>query len=180
MKKTACAFICLAVAAYIFSDAVLAEEYSGRAISAFQKFRKLNEEWRAAFLSGDSAAQKEKGKLLSDHKDGEFSLILNSLAGEYCADPQPDVLREFMKTVISTSSSGDEYPTYVFAELYACTPDRVEKEILSLTSEERPVIVENLDYGMKNITYKIESLPNYTKLNEGLENLKRMVRDGAD
>jgi hypothetical protein len=82
-------------------------------------------------------------------------------------------LREFIKTLIGTT---DEYPTYVFAELYACDPDRVIKEILSLSSEDQKKICENLDWGFKNITYKIESLPNYNELKEKLNNLKSIVR----
>jgi hypothetical protein len=176
MKKTLCAVFCLMVVSCIFSVTAFANDFNNRAVSAFQEFRKLNEEWTAAFLSGDSALQKEKGDLLANHKDNEFAYILRSLTKEYCADPQMDVLREFMKTIISTSNSGDEYPTYVFAELFACDPDRVTKEILSLTPEDQKVIVENLDYGFKNITHKIESLPNHKELVEKLDNLKSKIR----
>ena len=121
--------------------------------------------------------QREKGKLLAEHKDNEYAYILKSLPEEYCADPQVDVLNELMKTLIGTANSGDEYPMYVFAELYACDPDRVTKEILSLTPEDQQLIVENLDYGFKNITYKVESLPNYKQLIKKLKNLKSMVRE---
>lgn len=176
MKKMICTFFCFALVLYIFPITTFAENYNNRAISAFQKLRKLTDEWTTAFLSRDSEGQSEKGKLLTDHKDNEFAYILKSLPEEYCSDPQMDVLREFMKTLISTANSGDEYPIYVFAELYACDPDRVTKEILSLTPEERNVIVENLGYGFKNITYKVESLPNYKELIEKLDNLKSKIR----
>ena len=176
MKKTVCAVFCVVLVSCIFSTTAFAEDFSNRAISAFQKFRELNQEWSTAFMSGDSAAQKEKGKLLSDHKDGEFAYILKVLPEKYCADPQTDVLKEFIKTVISTANSGDEYPTYVFAELYACDPVRVTEEILSLTPEEQPAIIENLDYGFKNISFKTESLPNYKELCKKLDKLKKKGR----
>ena len=176
MKKTICTLFCFTVVFCIFPVTTFANDFNNRAISAFQELRKLNDEWTSAFLSRDSAAQSEKGKLLTDHKDNEFAYILRSLPEEYCSDPQMDVLREFMKTLVSTANSGDEYPTYVFAELYACDPDRVTKEILSLTPDEKNIVVENLGYGFKNITYKIESLPNYRELIEKLENLKSKVR----
>ena len=177
MKKTICIIFFITVVFCNFSVTTYANDFHGRAISALQKMRKLSQEWSSAFLSGDSAMQREKGKLLAEHKDNEYAYILKSLPEEYCADPQVDVLKELMKTLIGTANSGDEYPMYVFAELYACDPDRVTKEILSLTPEDQQLIVENLDYGFKNITYKVESLPNYKQLIKKLKNLKSMVRE---
>ena len=176
MKKIICTIICMIIVSYIFPVKTFSNDYYNRAISAFQKFQKLNSEWSAAFLSGDSALQREKGKLLADHKDNEYAYILKTLPKEYCSDPQRDVLRELIQTLLSTSSSGDEYPMYVFAELYACDPDGVSKEIRSLKPEDQEIIVENLDYGFKNISYKIESLPNYKQLIRDLNELKRMIR----
>jgi hypothetical protein len=175
MKKTICAICCFTVVLYIFPVTAFASDFSNKAISAFQNFRKANDEWTAAFLSGDSDLQKEKGELLTTHKDN-YTNILRALPRGYCADPQMDVLREFIKTLISTSNSSEEYPTYVFAELYACDPERVIKEILSLTPEDQKIVSENLDWGFKNMTYKIESLPNYKELKEKLNDLKRMIR----
>lgn len=178
MKKMLGALFCMMVVSCIFSVTAFSGEFEDRAISAFQKFRELNEAWTTAFLSGDGAAQGEKGKLLAAHKDGELAYILKALPDKYCAGPRAEVLREFIKTIISTSNSGDEYPTYVFAELYACDPDGAVKEILSLTPDEQKVIVENLDYGCKNITYKIESRPDYGELVKKLDTLKNTIRAG--
>ena len=174
MKRTICAIFCLTVVFYIFPVTAFASDFSDRAISVFQELRKLNEESIAAFMSGDSNFQKEKGPLLAA-KNNEFTGILKSLPKEYCADPQMDLLREFIKILIG---SRDEYPTYVFAELYACDPDRVTKEILSLSPDDQKKIFDDLDWGFKNITYKVESLPNYKELKERLNNLKGMIRPG--
>jgi len=174
MKRAICTIFCFTVIFYISPVTTFANDFSNRAISAFQEFRKLNDELRSAFLSGDSALISEKWKLFDASKD-KFDNILRSLPREYCADPQMDLLREFIKTLLGTT---DEYPTYVFAELYACDPDRVIKEILSMTPEDQKIIVENLDWGFKNITYKVESLPNYKELKERLNNLKSMIRTG--
>jgi len=174
MKKTICTIICLMAVSYIFPVTTFANDFSNRAISVFQELRKLNEESIAAFMSGDRTFQEKKGQLLADKK-GEFASIMKSLSREYCTDPQMDLLREFIKTLIGIR---DEYPTYVFAELYACDPDRVIKEILSLTPEDQREIFDDLDWGFKNITYKVESLPNYKELKEKLNNLKSMIRTG--
>ncbi len=176
MKNAVCALFCFTVVSFIFSATAFANDFGERAISVFQKYRTLNEAWTAAFLSQDNGSQGETGKLLTELENGEFAYILGALPEEYCADPQMDVLREFMKTLISTANSGSESPIYIFAELYACDPDGVKKGILALTSEEQNVIVENLDYGFKNITYKIESLPNYKDLVKKLDELKSAVR----
>ena len=173
MKKMICTIFCFTVVSYIFPVTTFADDFHKRAISGLQEFRKLNQEWSSAFLSGDRAVQSEKGKLLADHKANELAYILKSLPKEYCSDPQVDVLKELMKTLISTANSGDEYPMYVFAELFACDPDRVTKEFQSLTPEDQQIIVENLNYGFKNITYKIESLPNYKQLIKKLNALKK-------
>jgi hypothetical protein len=174
MKRTICTIFCLTVVFYIFPVTAFASDFSDRAISVFQELRKLNEESIAAFMSGDSNFQKEKGPLLAT-KNEEFAGIMKTLAKEYCADPQMDLLREFIKILIGTR---DEYPTYVFAELYACDPDRVTKEILSLSPDDQKKIFDDLDWGFKNITYKVESLPNYKELKERLNNLKGMIRPG--
>jgi len=172
MKKTTCTIFFITVVFYIFPLTTFASDFSDKAISAFQEYRKTNDEIRTAFLSGDSASLREKGDLLETHKDN-FTKILRSLPGEYCADPQTDLLREFIRTLIGIT---DEYPTYVFAELYACDSERVIKEILSLAPEDQMKIVENLDWGFKIMTYKIESLPNYKELIKKLNNLKSMIR----
>lgn len=172
MKKAICTMFCFTVVFYIYPVTAFASDFSDRAISAFQEYRKSNHEVRTAFLSGDRASLMEKRELHETHK-GNFTKILKSLPGEYCDDPQMDVLREFIKTLIGIT---DEYPTYVFAELYACDPDTVTKEIQSLTPEDQRKIVENLDWGFKIMTYKIESLPNYKELIKRLNNLKSMIR----
>jgi hypothetical protein len=172
MKKTICTVFCFTVIFYIFPLTTFANDFSTRAISVFQEYRKLNDEVRASFLSGDSDVLREKGKLLETQKI-EFTKILRSLPVEYCADPQIDLLREFIKTLIGTT---DEYPTYVFAEIYACDTERITKEILSLAPEHKRKIVENLDWGFKIMTYKLELLPNYKELIEKLNSLKSMIR----
>lgn len=170
MKKTICTIFYFTVVCSFFQVTTFANDFSNRAVSVFQEYLKLDQESRTAFMSGDNNFQKEKGELLTTKKD-EFTNILRSLPGEYCSNPQIDLLREFIKILINIT---DEYPTYVFAELYACDPDRVAKEILSLAPEDQRTIIENLDYGFKNITYKIETLPNYKELKKKLENLKSM------
>lgn len=169
MKKTMCAVFCFTVVFCILPITAFADDFSNKAISVFKEYRKASDEWSAAFLSGDSAVQKEKGKLLNAQEE-EFKKILKSLPQEYCADPQTVLLKEFIKTLIGIN---DEYPTYVFAELYSCDPDGVTKEIQSLKPEDQIKIVENLTWGFKNITYKIESLPNYKELVENLDKIKK-------
>ncbi|MBN1831650.1 MAG: hypothetical protein JW896_06010 [Deltaproteobacteria bacterium] len=172
MKKTIYTIFCFTMIFYIFPIITFASDFSDIAISAFQEYRKSSDALRTAFLSGDTASLKEKGELVETHKEN-FTKILRSLPGEYCADHQPDLLREFIKTLTGIT---DEYPTYVFAELYACDPDTVLKEIQSLTPEDQKKIVDDLDYGFKNITYKIESLPNYKELIKKLNKHKKMIR----
>ncbi len=178
MKIKACVIFCFAVVFYIFPITVFSNDFSNRAISALQELRKLNDEYRKAFISGDSALTGEKGKLLETQR-ANVSRILRSLPKEYCADPDTALLKEFIKTLIGMSTSTDEYPTYVFAEIYACDPDRVIKEILSLTPENQKIICDALDWGFKNITYKVESLPNYKELKEKLNNLKSSVHSNS-
>ncbi len=172
MKKAICTIFCFTVVFYIIQITTSANDFSDNAISVFQELRKLNEESRAAFMSGNNNFQKEKGPLLIAKKD-EFTAILKTLPAEYCSGHQTDLLKEFIKTLINTN---DEYPTYVFAELYACDPDTIIKEILSLTPEDQKKICEDLNYGFKNIAYKTESLPNFKELKGKLEDLKGKVR----
>ena len=172
MKKAMCTIFCLTVLFYIFPVTAYENDFSDNAITVFQELRKLDEESRAAFMSGNRDFQKEKGELLTATKD-KYNKILKSLPGEYCADPQENLLKGFIQTLIG---SNDEYPTYVFAELYACDPGKVEKEILSLEPEPKRKIFDDLEWGFKNIKYKIESLPNYNELKEKLKNLKSTIR----
>ena len=172
MKKMICAIFCFTVVLYLFPIRSFASDFSDRAILAFQEYQKTNNEVRTAFLTGDTDSLREKGELLETRKDN-FTKILKSLPGEYCADPQADLLREFIKILTGIT---DEYPTYVFAEIYACDPDRVIKEILSLPPENQKIICDDLDWGFKNITYKVKSLPDYKELKEKLNNLKMTIR----
>lgn len=159
---------------FLFQVAAFADDSSDKAISVFKDYRKLNSEMGAAFMSGDMEAQKEKGALL-DAKKEEFETILKTLARDYCAAPKADLLKEYINTLISIT---DEYPTYVFAELFACDPDNVTKEILALPPDDQKKICEDLSYGFKNIAYKIEARPDHKKLVEKLDNLKKTVRAG--
>jgi hypothetical protein len=172
MKKMICAIFCFTVVLYLFPIRSFASDFSDRAILAFQEYQKTNNEVRTAFLTGDTDSLREKGELLETRKDN-FTKILKSLPGEYCADPQADLLREFIKILTGIT---DEYPTYVFAELYACDSDTVIKEIQSLTHEDQRKIVDDLDYGFKIMTYKLEPLPNYKELVKELDKLKKMIR----
>lgn len=171
MKKTICTVFCFIPILYIFPVTTFSSEFSDRAISAFQEYRKTNDEVRNAFLTGDMASLGEKGKLLETHKE-KFTKILKSLPGEYCADPQTDLLKEFINILTSIT---DEYPTYVLAELFACDSNGVIKEIQSLAPEDQKKIVDDLSYGFKNVTYKIESLPNYKELTKKLNKLKSTI-----
>ena len=172
MKKATCSIFCLAFLFCILPVTTFANDFTDNAISVFKELRKLDEESRAAFMSGDSNFNKEKGELLTSKKE-EYNKILKSLPGEYCTDPQQGLLKEFINTLINST---DEYPTYVFAELYACDPDRIIKEILSLPPENKRKISDDLDWGFKNIKYKIESHPDYKELKDKLKNLKNTVR----
>jgi hypothetical protein len=172
MKKSMLTIFCFTVVFYIFPNITFAGDFSDRAVSAFEEYQKSSDDMRSAFLSGDTDSLKEKGQLLETNKEN-FTKILKSLPGEYCADPQSDLLREFIKTLIGIT---DEYPTYVFAELYACDSDSVKKEILSLKPEDQRKIVDDLAYGFKIMTYKMETLPNYKKLVKKLNSLKNMIR----
>lgn len=174
MKRLASTIFYFMVVFYIFPVTAFANDFSDNAISVFQELRKLNEESRAAFMSGDMNFQKEKGELLTTKKD-QFNKILKSLPDEYCSNPQEDLLKEYIKTLIDTT---DEYPAYVFAELYACDPERIIKEIMALTPEDKRKISDDLVYGFKNITYKVESLPNYKELKGKLNKFKRKIRSG--
>jgi hypothetical protein len=173
MRKSCIVFCFLAVCC-IFQVAAYADDSSDKAISVFKEYRKLNSEMGAAFMSGDAEAQKEKGALL-DVKKEEFDTILKTLAGDYCAAPKADLLKDYINTLISIS---DEYPTYVFAEIFACDPESVTKEILALLPDDQKKICEELSYGFKNISYKIEVRPDYKQLVEKLDNLKKTVRAG--
>lgn len=171
MKKIIVAVFCFMFVFCVFQVGALADDSSDKAISVFKEYRKLNSEMSAAFMSGDSAAQKEKGALL-DAKKGEFDIIIKTLAGDYCSAPKADLLKEFVNTLISIT---DEYPTYVFAELYACSPDSVTKEILALPPDDQKKLCEDLKYGFKNIAYKIESRPDYKELVEKIDVLKKTI-----
>lgn len=173
MRKSVIVFCFMAVCC-VFQVAAFAYGSSDKAISVFKEYRKLNSEMGAAFMSGDAAAQKEKGALL-DVKKEEFDGILKTLAVDYCAAPKADLLKEYINTLISIT---DEYPTYVFAELFACDPESVTKEILALTPDDQKKICEDLTYGFKNIAYKIETRPDHKQLVEKLDSLKKTVRAG--
>jgi len=172
MKGTVCTILCFAVVFCVFPNTSFANDFTDEAVAAFQAYRKTNNEVRTAFLSGDTASLREKGDLLEAHKEN-FTKILKSLPEEYCADPQPDLLKEFIQILTGIT---DEYPTYVLAELYACDSDRVIEEIQSLTPEQQIKIVDDLDWGCKIMAYKIESLPNYKELTKELNNLKSTTR----
>jgi hypothetical protein len=172
MKRTVCTILCFAVVFCGFPIASFANDFTDEAVEAFQAYRKTNDEVRTAFLSGDTASLREKGDLLEAHKEN-FTKILKSLPEEYCADPQPDLLKEFIQILTGIT---DEYPTYVLAELYACDSDRVIEEIQSLTPEQQIKMVDDLDWGFKIMAYKIESLPNYKELTKELNNLKSATR----
>jgi hypothetical protein len=174
MKKGLYTIFCLTVVFCAFQVTAFADDFSNKAISILQEYRKLNSEWSAAFMSGDPAAQKEKGKLL-DAKKEEFTVVLKTLSSQYCAAHQADLLKEYVKTIVSIN---DELPTYVFAELYTCDPDNVIKEILSLPLEDQKKVSEDLNYGFKNISYKVEKLSNYKELKDKLDNLKKTIRSG--
>ena len=175
MKKITRTIFCITVALCIFPVAAFSNDFSEHATSIFQELLKLNREAGMAYKDRTMADfQKENGERMDYLNNVEVPKILNALPEEYCSEPQMDLLKEFMRTLIGVR---DEYPSYVFGELYACDPDRIIKEIMSLPSEDRRTMYYNLDWGFKNIAYKVESLPNYSELVDKLENLGNVVRN---
>ena len=111
--------------------------------------------------------------MLEKHHESVYIPALRSLEKKFCSDPNVDVLDEFIATLIHTSNSASEYPSYVFARLFSCNPDLIENRIGLLNSNDKNSILVTLDWGFKNITYKKEGVfPNFNSLQSRLIALK--------
>lgn len=167
---------CIIAAFFAISASALAGDFDDEAILVLQQHRKLNNEFLATVGSGHIEEQRLKRRALADHRENEYTGILRVLAERFCSSPRDEVLRELVATVVNTSNSAYEYPSFVLARIFACEPDRVTEEILALKPEEQKSAVDDLDWGFQNITYgKSDTFADYDNLSGRLHQIKREI-----
>lgn len=150
-----------------------AVDYAEEVILVFREHRVLNNKFLATIGVGDLDDHKLKRKIVEDHGKNEYTDILHTLEKQFCETPHPDVLAEFMETLVNTSNSADEYPSFVLGALFSCEPELFTNGIAVFDADDQSTIIEKLEWGFLNITYKKESkFPSYDDLVGKLKTLK--------
>lgn len=169
------------------SHIALSADYAVKANFVFIEHRKLNSQFLATVGSDDIKDHKLKRMKLEAHSESVYAEMLRTLEKNFCLDPLIEVLDEFISTLLNTANSADELPSYVFAALFACQSDMVVNKLNSLNKDDRKSVVNTLEWGFENISYKKEdtftnfqSLSN--KLNKIMHNntLNLTPKDGAN
>ena len=127
----------------------------------FKKYKELN----AKFVDTANSDKQVKLKTLEAYMYSEFREALEFLKQRYCLEPDEDALNAFISVLTTTSDSAYETPSFILGEMYICQADLIFNKVHSLKKEEKKYIVETLDWGFQNVTYKKENkIDNYKEL----------------
>lgn len=163
------------IALCAFTPMIFSDNYASDAKRVFIEHRKLNNQFLATVGANDLADHKLKRSKLNAHSEAVYTDMLKSLEKQFCLNPRRDVLDEFIATLINTTNSVHEYPSLVFARLFACEPELILNKVNLLTPVDKKTVLLNLKWGFKNITYKNKrTFSNYKvlldKLNTAINN----------
>ncbi len=165
----------LVIAFYSFSPMALADDYADDAKRVFIEHRKLNNHFLASVKSNNLEDHKVQRSKLKVHSESAYMPTLKSLEKKFCLNPQIDVLDEFIATLVNTTNSANEYPSFVFASLFACEPELIVNKVNVLIPDDKKTVLASLKWGFKNITYKQQDkFANYQVL---LDKLNTIMND---
>lgn len=157
---------------FIFLTACQATDLNTQVIPIFQKYKELNTEFLASIKKNDNK-QKVKREEVENYMYKEYTQALNLLEKDYCSNPNEKVLKEFISTLISTSNSAYEEPSFVLGTIYICQPNSIIEHVKALNTVNKKYIVNTLNFGFKSASYKKEKeIKDYTELVSKLSKLK--------
>ena len=139
----------------------------------FKKYTELN----AQFLEAVNSNGKTERKRVEAYMYHEYTDALNLLETKYCIAPDQNALDSFISVLTATSNSAYETPSFVLGKLYICQPDLIINKIYTLNVKEKNHIVQMLDWGFQNVTYKHEDeIENFLELSKRLKSLKATIK----
>ena len=123
-------------------------------LAIFQKQMRLNAELISSVETGYSKAGKSYKDIKKDveaYHEGPYVEAVKSTQDIFCRQKDKELLKLFLKVLIATSNSADEFPLWTFGRIFICQPTVVENEINKLKSLDRIYISGALKFGFENV-----------------------------
>ena len=123
-------------------------------LTIFQKQMRLNEELISSVETGYSKAGKSYKDIKKDveaYHEGPYIEAVKRAQDLICRQKDKELLKQFLKVLIATSNSADEFPLWSFGRVFICQPTVVENEIYKLKSLDRLYISGALEFGFDNV-----------------------------
>jgi hypothetical protein len=162
----------LLVILFILLSACQAVTLNSQVIPVFQKYKELNTLFLESIKKNNNE-QKAKREQVENYMYKEYTHALNLLKKGYCSNPNKKVLKEFISTLISTSNSAYEEPSFTLGIIYICQPNSIIENVKALKIVNKKYIVDTLNFGFKNASYnKEKEIKDYAELVSKLAKLK--------
>lgn len=172
MSKTIIIVLC---AIFLFPFNLSADTSRDEIIEVFRKYIELNTEFVKS-VSEDNPTHKyydEYRPKTETYAENRFNPILKDAAKLICDENDVQLINEYLKVLINTTNSADEYPSFVLGQIFICDPELFTAQYEKLRTDEKDIIYDTLEWGFKNVTWKKEDkIPNYKLLKTILDSLK--------
>lgn len=157
---------------FILLTACQAVTLNSQVIPVFQRYKELNTQFLESIKNNDNE-QEIKRERVENYMYKEYTQALKLLKKDYCSNPNNKVLKEFISTLISTSNSAYEEPSFTLGTIYICQPNLIIENVKALNAVDKKYILKTLNFGFKNASYNQEKeIKAYTKLVSKLDKLK--------
>ena len=144
-------------------------------IPIFKKYSDLNKDFIYSASSGFGKSGKPYTELRQEvERYGEniYNPALDSTKNIICRDNDKELLSEYLKVLIATNNSADEFPCWILGDIYLCQPELLISIFKKLEKPEQKIIYDALRFGFENVTYNKENnIPNYYQLKKMLDSL---------
>jgi hypothetical protein len=167
------------ICTFVLLPSVFAQHSKAEIMSIFEKEIAINEDFKSSLdnpthkgISGKSYDKLRKD--LENYHENIFTPSLETAKQIICNNKDRELMRHFLKVIISTTNSANEGPSWILGELFICQSDLVISEYNKLNSSEKSIILKDLQFGFDNVTYnKEKDIPNFRTLKSKLLNINK-------
>ena len=163
----------------LYQSVIFAQDSRDEIITIFDNYIRLNSDFIKS-VSDTSPTHSFYYNLrdsVEAYSENKFDPILEKAKSVICIKNDSLLLYKYIKVLINTTNSADEYPNIILGEIYICKSDLFIQEFKKLNKVDRAIIFEIVELGFNHVTFgDKEKTPNYLSLKTKLENLKVLLK----
>lgn len=149
-----------------------ADERRDEIIKIINQTEQLNDAFLKTVGQNDFEKYQTARKNVEEYDEEYYEPILSEIEKLVCEKNDVKLLNRFLELLLKTSNSASESPSWTLGNIYLCHPELTLSSIKKF--QNNPILVNELEFGFKNVTYQKESqIKNYKLLNKYIQDLVR-------